>query len=170
MHSYAKTTFDPWHQDTWDTADTVLLDPRDDPDVRGYTGRYLDGWARSPAAGRPGTPAVSAARSDLRSGPRSRPSRARGRRRRAAGLDTLGRTFLTVTHNRVLRRRTAWRTSTVRARNLLDIQGNEHEVRDALGRAVMRYDFTMLGAQVTHDGMDTGGARCCPTSRASPCT
>ena len=39
--SYAKTTFDPWHSDAWDAADTVLLDPRDDPDVRGYVGRYL---------------------------------------------------------------------------------------------------------------------------------
>jgi hypothetical protein len=50
--SYAKITFDPWHTDTWDAADTVLLDPGEDPDVRGYAGRYLaalgsplGGWA-----------------------------------------------------------------------------------------------------------------------------
>ena len=30
---YSKTTFDPWRQDAWDPADTVLLDPREDPDV-----------------------------------------------------------------------------------------------------------------------------------------
>ena len=38
--SYAKTVFDPWQQSTWDANDTVLLDPRTDPDVRGYVDRY----------------------------------------------------------------------------------------------------------------------------------
>jgi hypothetical protein len=46
--SYAKTVFDPWHQGAWDPADTVLLDPREDPDVRGYAGRYLEALAGQP--------------------------------------------------------------------------------------------------------------------------
>ena len=49
-----------------------------------------------------------------------------------------------------------------RTHSALDIQGNEHEVRDALGRAVMRYGFAMLGGQVTHAGMDTGGGQTLP--------
>ena len=39
--SYGKVVFDPWRQETWDGNDTVLLNPREDPDVRGYTRRYL---------------------------------------------------------------------------------------------------------------------------------
>ena len=55
-----------------------------------------------------------------------------------------------------------------RTRSLLDIQGNEHEVRDALGRAVMRYGYTMLGAG---DPGRHGHRRrpcCCPTSTGKP--
>ena len=45
---------------------------------------------------------------------------------------------------------------------MLDLQGNEHEVRDALGRAVMRYSYAMIGGQVARAGMDTGGGRQLP--------
>ena len=164
----------PWHQDAWDAADTVLLDPRDDPDVRGYVGPLpCRAEPGSPAAGRPGTPAGSAAGS---AGPRSgRPSR----RPPHAGtptrswLDTLGRTFLTVAHNRVPEDGRLV-DQFCRTHSLLDIQGNEHEVRDALGRAVMRYGFAMLGGQVSHAGMDTGGgngaARRHWASRSTPGT
>ena len=89
--SYAKTTFDPWQQDAWDAADTVLLDPRDDPDVRGYAGRYLAMLAGSRAAGRPGTRAASAAGwAGRRSGPRSRPPPTRARRPGAGSTRSAG--------------------------------------------------------------------------------
>src|SRR5262249_38097379 len=32
-HSWEKIVFDPWLQRTWDVNDTVLFDPRSDPDV-----------------------------------------------------------------------------------------------------------------------------------------
>ena len=55
-----------------------------------------------------------------------------------------------------------------RTRSLLDIQGNEREVRDALGRAVMRYGYSMLSAQVTRAGMDTGGGVVLPDVTGQP--
>ena len=111
-HSYDKTVFDPWHQDIWDANDTVLLDPRDDPDVGGYAGRYLA--VLGEPAGRLGD-LVRAAIGGAWAGPQRRAAeqtaRARGHARPGAWLDTLGRTFLTVAHNRSART-AGWPTST----------------------------------------------------------
>jgi RHS repeat-associated protein len=159
--SYAKTTFDSWHQDVWDAADTVLLDPRKDPDVRGYAGRYLavlaaqpGGWATWYARRIDGELGRAALRgAEQTAAHAGTPTR--------SWLDTLGRTFLTVAHNRVREdRRLA--DQFCRIRSKLDIQGNEHEICDALGRAVMRHGFAMLGGQVSHAGMDTGGGQALP--------
>ena len=110
--SYDKTVFDPWHTDTWDVNDTVLLDPREDPDVAGYAGRYLavlgeqpGGWAtwyaqRIGGAPRPGRSSAPPSRRVPHAGTPAR-----------AWLDTLGRTFLTVAHNRVPAATGAWPTS-----------------------------------------------------------
>ncbi len=166
--SYDKTLFEPWHVDTWDGNDTVLLDPRNDPDVAAYAGRYLaalseqpGGWATwyeqriggalGPAAQRAAEQTVPHADTPAR-----------------AWLDTLGRTFLTVAHNRVPTEDGLLADQYCRTRSLLDIQGNEHELRDALGRAVMRYGYTMTSAQVTHAGMDTGGGVLLPDVTGKP--
>jgi RHS repeat-associated protein len=159
--SYAKTVFDPWNQDVWDAADTVLLDPREDPDVRGYAGRYLAMLAGQPGGwttwytrrigGELGRAAQRAAAQTAAFA--DTPTR--------SWLDTLGRTFLTVAHNRVLEDSRPI-DQFCRTRRALDIQGNEHEVRDALDRAVMRYGFAMLGSQVSRAGMDTGGGQALP--------
>jgi hypothetical protein len=42
-HTYEKIVFDPWRQTAWDVNDTVLLDPRTDADVRGFTAGYFAG-------------------------------------------------------------------------------------------------------------------------------
>ena len=161
---YAKTAFDPWYQDAWDAADTVLLDPRSDPDVAGYARGYLaarsaepGGWAtwyERRAGGRLGGAAQRAAE-QAATFAAGTPTR--------SWLDPLGRTFLTVEHNRVPSPAgDGLADQCCRTRSLLDIQGNQHEVRDALGRAVMRYGFAMLGGQLTRAGMDTGGAQVLP--------
>ena len=41
-------------------------------------------------------------------------------------------------------------------------------MRDALGRAVMRYGYAMLGGQLTHAGMDTGGGGLLPDVTGKP--
>ena len=166
--SYDKTVFDPWHQDTWDGNDTVLLDPRDDPDVSGYAGRYLatlserpGGWATWYAQRIGGALGPDEQRAAEQTVPHAgTPAR--------AWLDTLGRTFLSVAHNRVPAEDGRLADQFCRTRSLLDIQGNEHEVRDALGRAVMRYGYAMTSAQVTHAGMDTGGGLLLPDVTSKP--
>ncbi len=40
-HTYEKVVFDPWQQTVWDSTDTVLLDPRTDPDVIEYVEDYF---------------------------------------------------------------------------------------------------------------------------------
>ena len=67
-------------------------------------------------------------------------------------LDTLGRPFLTMAHNRIRARRSSYVDETYATRVELDIEGNQREVRDAIvqsgdakGRIVMRYDYDMLG-------------------------
>ena len=39
--TYEKVVFDPWRQASWDANDTVLLDPRTDPDTAAVAGGHL---------------------------------------------------------------------------------------------------------------------------------
>jgi RHS repeat-associated protein len=165
--SYAKTVFDPWHTQTWDVNDTVLLDPREDPDVAGYAGRYLavlseqpGGWATWYARRIDGTLGRAQQRA-------AEQTAAHAGTPTCTWMDTLGRTFLTVDHNRIPENG-GLIDQYCRTRSLLDIQGNDHEVRDALGRAVMRYGYLMLSRPVTHAGMDTGGGLVLPDVTGSP--
>jgi RHS repeat-associated protein len=153
-HTYEKVVFDPWRQDTWDVNDTVALDPKTDPDVGGFLTLlpdedYLPTWyaqrvggavpeeqdAANKAAVHANTPAV-------------------------AYFDTLGRTFLTVADNGKDAAGTAQKYPT---RTILDIEGNQREVRDAVvqandpqGRIVVRYDYDMLGNRIHQTSMEAG--------------
>ena len=164
---YDKTVFDAWHTQTWDVNNTVLLDPRQDPDVAGYVGRYLTvlgerpgGWATWYARRIHGAMGPDQQRAaEQTAAHAATPTR--------TWLDSLGRTFLTVAHNRVAEDGTLV-DQFCRTRSLLDIQGNEREARDAPGRAVMRYGYSVLSAQVTRAGMDTGGGVVLPDVTGQP--
>jgi hypothetical protein len=58
-----------------------------------------------------------------------------------AHLATLGRTFLTIADNG---KDANGNDQKYRTRTVLDIEGNQREVIDALDRVVMRYDYDML--------------------------
>jgi RHS repeat-associated protein len=162
--SYVKTVFDPWRQLTWDASDTVLADPRTDPDVGGYVGRYL--------ATLPGWQTWYARRAGGQLGPAARhaaeQAAAHAGTPQAAWLDPAGRTFLTVEHNR-LPRDGGVTDEFYRTHAVLDIEGNLREVRDPLDRAVMRYGYLPGGAQVSQEGMDTGGGTHLPDVTGAPC-
>jgi RHS repeat-associated protein len=159
-HTYEKVVFDPWQQTTYDVNDTIGVpanpgdppfDPKDDPDVGFYFSRvpddeYLPTWydlrqaeavdshkkkAADKAAVHANTPTV-------------------------AYFDSLGRTVLTVAHNRSQYRdkpiEEDYYTTLVR----FDLEGNQREVVDAKGRIVMRYDYDLLGNRIHQASMEAG--------------
>ena len=133
------------------------LDPKDDPDVGDFFRRlpeadYLPTW-------------YAQRRSAAASAPRSKTPPTKSRRstptpRRSRYFDTLGRTFLTIAHNRFKYSDTPRpirpSRSSTRTRVELDIEGNQREVIDALGRIVMRYDYDMLGNRIHQASMEAG--------------
>ncbi|MGF7239041.1 MAG: SpvB/TcaC N-terminal domain-containing protein, partial [Frankia sp.] len=142
--SWEKVAFDPWRETRWDPGDTVLTDPRTDPDVARLVGAYLagqPGWetwnerraggalgpdeqaAATAAAGYAGTPALT-------------------------WLDTLGRPAISGAHAR--------RDAVYLTRVRFDAEGNQREIRDANGRAVMRYGYDMLGNALYQASMESG--------------
>jgi RHS repeat-associated protein len=186
-HAWEKVVFDPWEQETWDVNDTVITDPRTDKDVKGFFLRP-DGTPRIPI--REYLPTWY----ELRANPlhaaefaahypdatdRSNEARAASKASAHAAtstlahFDTLGRTFLTIAHNKVRCQdhpldNTEDKFST---RLELDIEGNQRAVRDAktktrdssgnevvdpFGRIVMQYDYDMLGNRIHQASMESG--------------
>ena len=77
-----------------------------------------------------------------------------------AHADALGRTFLSIAHNRFIPRGanpgdppTEEFYST---RTAFDIEGNQREIVDANDRVVMRYDYDMLGTRIHQASMEAG--------------
>ena len=138
--SWAKVAFDAWRQDSWDGCDTVLIDPRTDPDVGGYLARLpvedvLPTWftehATDPAAdAHADTPAQ-------------------------AYLDPMGRSVLTVAHNRVPGGSADLLQPTL---VVLDVEGNQRDVVDPLGRSTAHHDYDLAG-QVLHSTSPAAGQR-----------
>jgi len=168
-HTWEKVVFDPWRQETWDVNDTVLIaDPKTDPDVGDFFGRlptadYSPTWhaLRTDVAH---APAFAAHYPDATD--RTNEMRAAGKTRvhavtpTVAHADSLGRTFLTVGHNKFKYSDTPASAPPVEelhaTRIVLDIEGNQREVIDAKDRVVMRYDYDMLGNRIHQASMEAG--------------
>jgi hypothetical protein len=157
-NTYEKVVFDPWRQATWDVNDTVLLDPRTDPDVAGYTSNYFESqpatwktWVQqrlsdpqSPPTDTHGTnPEQDAAVRTL----------AHANTPVIAYFDSLGRNFLAVADNGPDKNAVPQK---FRTRTKLDIENNQREVTDAMSRVVMRYDYDMLSNRVHQASMEAG--------------
>jgi RHS repeat-associated protein len=154
-HTYEKVVFDPWRQETWDVNDTVLQrDPAEDRDVGGFFLRlppsdYLPTWyeqRRTVESGRPvGKEAQAAAeKAAVHAGTP-----------KVVFFDTLGRSFLSVEHNRFQRDGAAV-DEYYATRLELDIEGHQRSVADALDRQVMVYAYDMLGHQIRQSSMEAG--------------
>src|SRR5262245_4687743 len=176
-HTWEKVVFDPWRQETWDVNDTALAsDPKTDPDVGHFFSRladadYLPTWhaLRTDAAN-----AVAFAARYPNPTDRANETRAAEKTEvhtatpTVVHADSLGRTFLTVAHNRFKYGYTPAADPPVeefhRTRVILDIEGNQREIRDerknSLGlieqRIVMRYDYDMLGNRIHQASMEAG--------------
>jgi RHS repeat-associated protein len=155
-HTWEKVVFDAWRQATWDVNDTVLaVAPETDPDVGDFFSRlpvadYLPTWHARRQGGTLGTREKEAA--DKAAVHADTPA--------VVHFDSLGRAFLTVAHNKFKRSDTPAADPPAeefyRTLILLDIEGNQREVVDALNRVVMRYDYDMLGNRIHQTSMDAG--------------
>ncbi|HXH09025.1 MAG TPA: toxin TcdB middle/C-terminal domain-containing protein [Alphaproteobacteria bacterium] len=169
-HTYDKVVFDPWQSATFDVHDTVAPrgpetgDPRTDSDIGGAVAGYFrtqpsswQTWHQVRIGGALGTEEQRAARK----------AQQHANTPTVRYFDALGRPFLTIAHNRFDRQRPDGSTETVEeaypTRTLLDIEGRQREVRDAIvqhgdaqGRVVMRYDYDMLGNRIHQASMEAG--------------
>jgi RHS repeat-associated protein len=141
--TWEKVVFDPWRQHSWDVNDTILLDPKIDPEVGDYFRRLFkndsfDSWYRQRIGGAMGVHEQQAAKK----------AEAHAATPTRVYFDTLGRTFLTFADNA-----SAGKYAT---RVVLDIEGNQREVVDALDRVVMRYDYDLLGSRIHQLSMEAG--------------
>jgi RHS repeat-associated protein len=149
-HTYEKVVFDPWSKQSWDLNDTVLGTPREDPDVAGFLRQippeeYLPAWYQQRADGSLGQAERDAAvKAAAHAGTPAR-----------AYADALGRTFLSIDHNRF---REGDRTiqEFYRTRSELDIQGNQLRVMDARERVIMAYAYDLRGVRIFEDCPDSG--------------
>lgn len=166
-HTWEKVVFDPWRQETWDVNDTVLIvNPKTDADVGDFFGRlpnadYLPTWhaLRADAAH-----AVAFGMRYPDATDRTNETRAAEKTHihattpTVAHADSLGRTFLTVAHNKAKYSDTPAAAPPVEGfhstRIVLDIEGNQREVIDAKDRIVMRYDYDMLGNRIHQASME----------------
>ncbi|WP_223165062.1 toxin TcdB middle/C-terminal domain-containing protein [Massilia frigida] len=176
-HTYDKVLFDPWRQTSYDVNDTCAPrnaqsgDPRTDPDIAGYVERHFAAMGTDAQDWR----TWHAERIGGALGPHERVAAERAAAHAdtptTAHADALGRTVLTVTHNRVvcsghvLDGTEEW----VATRVELDIEGNQRAVLDErklpidyvpVGpteqRVVMRYVYDMLGNRIHQLSMDAG--------------
>ncbi|WP_435858156.1 SpvB/TcaC N-terminal domain-containing protein [Streptomyces umbrinus] len=171
-HSWEKTVFDAWRQETWNVTDTVsVVDPVADIHVGDYfrrlqTGTYMPTWHALRTD--PGHAAALAAQYPDADDRANETRAARQTELHAATptvthTDQLGRTIVTVVHNR-LRYSDAPATQPPveefqRTNIVLDIENNQREVTDAAGRVVIRYDYDMLSNPVSHTSMEAGERR-----------
>ncbi|HEX9447584.1 MAG TPA: hypothetical protein VF920_06370, partial [Dongiaceae bacterium] len=147
-HTIEKVVFDGWHQESWDVNDTVTLDPKTDADISGYFTRlpdadYLPSWYQARSAGGKGSAEKDAATKAL----------AHAGTPAVLHTDTLGRPFLSIVD---AGKDGAGNPQYYSTRLLLDIEGNQHRVTDALGRCAMIYDYDMLGARLHQSSMEAG--------------
>ncbi|HKX27954.1 MAG TPA: SpvB/TcaC N-terminal domain-containing protein [Blastocatellia bacterium] len=155
-HSWEKVVFDPWRQESWDVSDSALIaEPRTDPDAGDFFDRldeseYLPTWHAQRQGGTLGPEEQgAAAKAAMHAGTPS-----------VAHADSLGRTFLTIAHNRFKRSDTPPADPPTEefysTRVVFDIEGNQREVIDANDRIVMRYDYDMLGTRIHQASMEAG--------------
>ena len=159
-HTYDKVVFDPWLQTTWDVNDTVLLDPRTDPDIQGFVSEYFKSepgtWKTWHALRIDGTFGATAAQKTAEQQAAQKTAVHAATPARAL-FDVLGRSVLTIAHNRFQRTGEATVSEEFHSTRVkFDIEGNQREVEDALGRVVMRYDYDMLGNRIHQASMEAG--------------
>jgi RHS repeat-associated protein len=142
-HAWSKSVFEPWQTATYDENDTILLDPKIDADVGGLfrllpESDYLPTWFNARNTGQKGPEEQAAAvKASMHA---NTPT--------ILQLDPLNRTFLTTVDNGPGGKYTT--------RTIFDIQGNQIQTMDAIGRVAERCTYDMLGNRIYSSGMESG--------------
>ena len=155
-HSWEKVVFSPWRQETWDVNDTALVvDPKTDNDVGVFFQRipgadYLPTWREERVSGALGLHEQVAANKTA----------VHANTPKTAYVDSLGRIFLTVAHNKLKDSSSPISDLPVEefysTRIVFDIEGNKRQVVDALDRIVVRYHYDMLRNRIHQASMEAG--------------
>ena len=156
-HSWEKTIVTPWMQEAWDNNDTVLMNPQTDPDVGAWINRlpvadYLPTWyglRTDPVASAAAWPDPEALQAQQDAAAKAS---AHNDTPAQTYFDSMGRTFLTVAHNRSGPNTDQYFPTRVQ----LDIQENQLSITDALGRLVIKYDYDVLTNKCHQAGMESG--------------
>jgi len=160
-HTYDKVVFDPWQQKTYDVNDTVASDPRTDSDIARYVANYFEQVAPQPNDWKTwlqqrGVDPLNPPQNSPTLDPEVKAAvrtLAHADTPTAAHFDTLGRTFLTIGHNR---KEASGPDEFYPTRVEFDIESNQRSVTDALDRVVMRYDYNMLSNRIHQASMEAG--------------
>jgi hypothetical protein len=147
-NTFEKVVFDPWRQISFDVNDTVTFNPKTDPDVGDFFGRLPDAdysptWYRQRIDGAKGPEERTAAEKAAKH--TDTPS--------VVHFDSLGRVFLTIADNG---KDASGADQKYATRTVLDIEGQQREMVDALGRVVMRLDYAMHGTKLHQASMEAG--------------
>src|SRR5262249_11171194 len=132
----------------FDVNDTVTFDPKTDPDVGDFFSRlpdadYLPTWYQQRINGALGANEQTAAQK----------AAVHANTPATAHFDTLGRPFLSIADNG---KDQSGNDQQYTTRTVLDIEGNQREIIDALGRTIMRYDYDMPGTRIHQASMEAG--------------
>jgi len=142
-HAWTKTIITPWEQQFFDANDTVLMDPKTDPDVGSFfrllpDADYLPTWYEARASGGLGPAEQDAATKT--SAHANTPS--------TNHLDSLGRMFLHISDNGT--------GGKYESRSTLDIESHQLQAIDSKGRIVGNYMYGMLGSSLHQSSMEAG--------------
>jgi YD repeat-containing protein len=132
--TFSTVAFDAWQQSTADENDTVR-----------QSRWYIERGSPDPAAPEPTDPEARAAWLAVHHA--NTPI--------VAHLDTLGRPFLIIAHNRFERNGTVVEEP-YHTHVELDIEGNQRAITDALRRKVMTYAYDMLSTRIHQISIDAG--------------
>lgn len=168
-HTWTKTVTTPWSGQSWDASDTLLLDPLNDPDVKGYfqllpKDDFLPGW-------------YDARTGRLDGGMGSKDREAAMMAALYAGtpstsfFDAFGRRIVMAMHNRRKhsasqhpgsgkheKRPNGVEDEFVLSRMYYDVVGNTLKVKDARGRIVQRNTYDMTKRSMRKESMEAGKA------------
>lgn len=172
--TWEKVDIGAWQQETWDANDTLLIpDPAEDEDVGALLARlpeaeYKPTWYQRRITGGLGAEEQTAAEhTELHAGTPT-----------LAVLDPLGRPVLTVARNRTPGDPPV--DTEHRTHVILDIEGNQLEVRDCpdgtpgptvatADRLVARYTYDLAGARLVEESMEAGTRRGLVDVLGMPC-